>query len=103
MDPDQLVEHLVDELTQTMGVRHDPVESLVSRWPDSFPQYRPGHDDLVREIELTLREDAPDVTVTGAAFRGLGIPACIRQGRDAAPCDRRLDADCLAPAQPTTA
>jgi len=56
----------------------------VSRWPHSLPQYRPGHGHLVDRIEEALAQEMPGVFVTGAAYRGLGIPACIRQGNEAA-------------------
>ncbi|WP_419863044.1 protoporphyrinogen oxidase [Candidatus Poriferisodalis sp.] len=56
----------------------------VSRWPQSLPQYRPGHGHLVDRIEEALAREMPGVFVTGAAYRGLGIPACIRQGNEAA-------------------
>ena len=56
----------------------------VSRWPQSLPQYRPGHSHLVERIDTALADELPGVFVTGAAYRGLGIPACIRQGNEAA-------------------
>lgn len=59
-------------------------EWRVSRWPQSLPQYRPGHGQLVERIEAALAGEMPGVFVTGAAYRGLGIPACIRQGNEAA-------------------
>ncbi len=59
-------------------------EWRVSRWPQSLPQYRPGHGQLVDRISETLAREMPGVFVTGAAYRGLGIPACIRQGNEAA-------------------
>lgn len=59
-------------------------EWRVSRWPSSLPQYRPGHGQLVDRIEEALARELPGVFVTGAAYRGLGIPACIRQGNEAA-------------------
>jgi oxygen-dependent protoporphyrinogen oxidase len=52
----------------------------VNRWPSSFPQYAPGHLERVDAIERAL----PDgVGVAGAALRGVGVPACIRSGREA--------------------
>ena len=56
----------------------------VSRWPKSLPQYRPGHGQLVDRITEALEREMPGVFVTGAAYQGLGIPACIRQGNEAA-------------------
>ena len=56
----------------------------VTRWLDSFPQYRPGHLDRVDAIDADLASSARGLAVAGAALRGLGVPACIRQGAAAA-------------------
>jgi protoporphyrinogen oxidase len=37
----------------------------------------------VEALESDLLDGAPRVALAGAALRGLGVPACIRQGRDA--------------------
>jgi oxygen-dependent protoporphyrinogen oxidase len=42
----------------------------------------------VAAIEAALAAEAPGVVVAGAAFRGVGIPACIRQGGEAAAAAR---------------
>ena len=84
VDDGELVERLIGELAHTMQVRGVPLERRVDRWPHAFPQYQPGHLALIDAIERALASDAPRVAVTGAAFRGVGIPACIRQGRAAA-------------------
>jgi oxygen-dependent protoporphyrinogen oxidase len=83
--PDNALLGVVDrELRDLMGIVEPPLATRIVRWKRSFPQYRPGHLRLVAEIERTLGVDAPDVRVAGASYRGLGIPACIRQGREAA-------------------
>ena len=63
-----------------MALRGQPTEVRVTRWPASFPQYRPGHLERVDAIDADLASTAPGVVVAGAALRGLGVPACIRQG-----------------------
>jgi oxygen-dependent protoporphyrinogen oxidase len=84
MDDDALVTTLLDELATTSAITGAPREIRIKRWMQSFPQYEPEHLDLVDRIERQLAEEAPNVVVTGAALRGLGVPACIRQGREAA-------------------
>jgi oxygen-dependent protoporphyrinogen oxidase len=84
MSDDAIVAAVVADLTDTMALRGTPIEARVSRWPGSLPQYRPGHLDRIEAIEADLAAATPAVVVTGAAFRGLGVPACIRQGRAAA-------------------
>jgi oxygen-dependent protoporphyrinogen oxidase len=84
LDDDVLVARLLEELAETSEIDGSPREVRINRWMRSFPQYEPGHLDLVDRIQRQLAEEAPNVIVTGAAFRGLGVPACIRQGREAA-------------------
>jgi oxygen-dependent protoporphyrinogen oxidase len=81
---DELVDQLHRELSAIIGVRRPPVTSLVSRWPDGFPQYQPGHQRRVDRIEAGLAAALPGVVVAGAAYRGLGIAACVRQAEEAA-------------------
>lgn len=81
MDDDELVTALHEELVAMVGVTEPAVASRVDRWPASFPQYEPGHDERVRRIEAALAAEAPGVLVAGAAYRGLGIAACVQQAR----------------------
>jgi protoporphyrinogen/coproporphyrinogen III oxidase len=81
---DALVEAVLADLADTMALRGRPVATRVSRWTESLPQYRPGHLERADAIDADLAISTPGVVVAGAALRGLGIPACIRQGAEAA-------------------
>jgi len=83
MSTDEVVAELRDELRLTVGLEGDAV-ARVSEWRRCLPQYRPGHLDRCDQIDEWLARDAPGVRVAGAAMRGLGLPACVRQGRAAA-------------------
>ena len=84
MDDRRLVETLVNELGDALGASLDAGESLVSRWPESFPQYLPGHASLCAAIDAAVGAEQPTVFLAGASYRGSGIPACIGSGRAAA-------------------
>ena len=89
LDDSELFDMVLAELSSLPPLRglREPgavVAWRVSRWPHSLPQYRPGHGHLVDRIEEALAQEMPGVFVTGAAYRGLGIPACVRQGNEAA-------------------
>lgn len=87
LDDGDLRAALLDELAEMAGVHAMPLDTRVVRWAKSFPQYVPGHAARVERIEAALADDLPGVALAGAAYRGVGIPACIHQGRTAA---RRL-------------
>lgn len=84
MGDDELVQRMGDELSEAIGVSGRPATSLVTRWRDGFPQYDVGHQARVAAIESALAADAPGIFVAGAAYRGLGITACVEQARGAA-------------------
>lgn len=86
LDDTTLVGTVVADLATTMGVDVDPAGARVRRWSRSFPQYRPGHLALVEAVHQATADVGP-VAVAGASLGGIGVPACVRQGRETA---RRL-------------
>jgi protoporphyrinogen/coproporphyrinogen III oxidase len=86
LDDDDVLRTALGEVRGHLGLADDLTPSAVriSRWERSFPQYLPHHGDLVDAIEGELRAGAPTLVLAGAGLRGIGIPACIRQGRTAA-------------------
>lgn len=80
---DELIAGTVGDLAEATGVRGTPVDALVTRWGGGLPQYAVGHLDRVARIK-GLVEAVPRLEVCGAAYDGVGIPACIGSGRGAA-------------------
>jgi len=58
-----------------------PVDALVTRWGGALPQYAPGHLDRVARSRAAL---PATLALAGAAYDGVGIPACVRSGETAA-------------------
>ncbi len=81
LDDDEVVAHVVADLERHIGVELAPLDVRISRWPGAFAQYRPHHRAWVDDVERAL---PAGVFVTGAGYRGIGIPACIRQARSIA-------------------
>lgn len=84
MSDQVLVETVTGELRSAIGLSGEPDEVRVTRWHDAFPQYRPGHLERVAEIDAHLTTELPGIEVACAALRGVGVPARIREGREAA-------------------
>ncbi|MCU1497296.1 MAG: hemG, partial [Acidimicrobiales bacterium] len=82
LDDSDVTDRLLDDLDRVLGVRAGPTEVRIGRWERSFPQYAPGHLDRVDALDAALAH--LPVVLAGAAYRGLGVPACIRQGEEAA-------------------
>jgi oxygen-dependent protoporphyrinogen oxidase len=70
------------DLGTLLGIDGEPVDTLVTRWGGGLPQYAVGHVDRVARIRADVAR-VPGLAVCGAAFDGLGIPACIASAREA--------------------
>lgn len=71
------------DLHTLLGVRAEPLDALVTRWGGGLPQYAVGHVDRVARIRAAVAA-VPGLAVCGAAYDGLGVPACIGSARRAA-------------------
>jgi oxygen-dependent protoporphyrinogen oxidase len=80
---DELLELARAELAATLGIRSEPVLSLVQRWNGVMPQYAVGHLERVAELEKAL-QPWPGVVVAGSGTHGLGIPDCVASAERAA-------------------
>jgi len=76
----ELIEQLRKELKIFTGITVDPLATRVTRWPNSFPQYEVGHGEKIQKIRSEIIKEGPGVYLAGAAFNGLGLSACIRDG-----------------------
>ncbi len=66
-----------------IGPAIEPEHAQVSRWSRSMAQYAVGH--LERKERIMARVAAlPGLRLAGNAYDGIGIPDCIRLGRQAA-------------------
>ncbi len=68
------------DLHEATGVQGRPVDMRVSRWGGGLPQYSVGHLNRVARIRAGIAAE-PGLAVCGAAYDGVGIPACISTAR----------------------
>jgi oxygen-dependent protoporphyrinogen oxidase len=81
---DDLVRVALGDLADAIGgPLPTPVDTHVQRWGGALPQYAVGHVDRVGRIQAAIA-NVPALEVAGAAYEGVGIPACIASGRKAA-------------------
>ncbi|MEY3805899.1 MAG: protoporphyrinogen oxidase, partial [Actinomycetota bacterium] len=83
-DDDALVNLALADMKHHLGADFTPHQVRISRWGESFPQYRPHHFARLAEIEHSLSVSAPGVVFAGASYRGIGVPACVEQARKGA-------------------
>lgn len=78
-----LVDAARSDLHSIMGLEAEPVFHNIARWPNAMAQYTVGHEKRVARIEELTRA-VPGLYLAGNAYHGIGIPDCVRMGREAA-------------------
>jgi len=66
-----------------MDISAAPLAVVHHRWPDSMPQYTVGHMTRIAEVERRITR-VPGLHLAGNAYHGVGVPDCVKSGRDVA-------------------
>ena len=81
VDDDTLLKTLSAELESLFGITQAPLFTRIYRWREGYPQYTVGHLERLATAEAALPEG---LFLAGSAYRGVGVPDCVRQGQEAA-------------------
>lgn len=81
LDPDEAYAEAVKEVARLFGASGDPLWHRFADWRGKNPAYTVGHLERFARICAAL---PPNVRVAGASYTGVGIPDCVRAGRQAA-------------------
>ena len=85
---EELIAAVRRELIEILGVRtigpdSIPEHAQVSRWRRAMAQYAVGHKERMERVKERVAM-LPGIRLAGNAYDGIGIPDCIRLGRQAA-------------------
>lgn len=78
MNDEQIVGGIRQDLRSILGITAEPMQTLVQRWPQAMPQYVVGHAARLNRIAALT---TPGLHLTGAAYGGSGLAACVTQAR----------------------
>ena len=78
---DEILRTVRTELQAILGLTAEPLFARVYKWKASMAQYTVGHLDRVKRIGQLL---PPGIFLAGNAYQGIGVPDCVRTGREAA-------------------
>ncbi len=79
----ELLDRVLTETRALLGVEGEPLMSDVARFPNAMPQYYLGRLDAIRRLREELAA-TPTLALAGNALEGVGLPACVKSGNDAA-------------------
>ncbi len=71
------------ELQKSLGLTAEPQATRVYRWKGAMAQYNVGHLERLQRIDEQMAR-FPTLALAGNAYRGIGVPDCVRSGQQAA-------------------
>jgi protoporphyrinogen/coproporphyrinogen III oxidase len=80
---DEILNIVREELRQIVGLSAEPLFTRIYRWKGAMAQYVVGHLERLQRIEGLLKQ-WPGLILAGNAYRGIGVPDCVRSGEAAA-------------------
>ncbi|OES46621.1 protoporphyrinogen oxidase [Domibacillus iocasae] len=72
------------DLGKSLGIAKRPITIEVTRWTNLMPNYHLGHGQAVAGLAGKMKERSPNVHLAGCSYFGVGIGACIQNGRSIA-------------------
>lgn len=74
---------VLEDIDSLLGLKAEPLAVNISRWPRSMAQYQVGHKKVMAQLEDRIKS-YPLLFLAGNGYHGIGIPDCIKSGREAA-------------------
>ncbi len=84
MDDTTIISAAHDSLRRIVPIDGLPEHALVKRWQPALPQYRAGQLAWRRRVDGIAAGLPNRVVLAGAAYDGVGIPACLQRAKSVA-------------------
>lgn len=84
MTEEQLTEVAKEDIRLSLGLEDEPVLVNVTKWINQMPRYDLAHKEALQIVEEKMKATYPNVFLAGCSYYGVGIGACIENGKDTA-------------------
>ncbi|RAZ67753.1 protoporphyrinogen oxidase [Planococcus maitriensis] len=72
------------DIQKSLGIEQQPAVIEITSWNELMPNYHMGHKTAVTSLEARLKSAYPGIYLAGSSYYGVGIGACIQNGKDVA-------------------
>ncbi|WP_391117624.1 protoporphyrinogen oxidase [Psychrobacillus sp. L3] len=84
MSEEELVEIAMQDIEKSLKLSGKPQVVEVTKWNDQMPNYHLEHGEAIRSLNKKLADELPNVILAGCSYYGVGIGACIKNGKETA-------------------
>lgn len=84
MTDEQLTEVALGDIKRSLGIEEKPTVVNITKWIDQMPRYDLAHNEALGNVTKELAVRYPNVFLAGCSYFGVGIGACIQNGKKTA-------------------
>ncbi|MBY0599293.1 protoporphyrinogen oxidase [Bacillus bingmayongensis] len=81
---EELIQVALSDIEKSLGIKGEPQTVEVTDWKDLMPNYHLEHNHAVQSLNEKLSAAFPNIYLAGASYYGVGIGACIGNGKKTA-------------------
>lgn len=84
MSEEELTKVALNDVKRSLNIEEEPVVVNVEKWIDSMPKYDLAHNEALQVVQNELEDKYPNLFIAGCSYFGVGIGACIENGKNTA-------------------
>lgn len=84
MTEEELTQVALEDIRLSLGIKAEPTVVNVTKWIDKMPRYDLAHNEALNVVVKELARRYPNVLLAGCSYFGVGIGACIQNGKKTA-------------------
>lgn len=84
MNDEELTMAALSDIQKSLGITEKPHSINVTPWTNLMPNYHLQHSQAVSSLSQKMTDLFPNVLLAGCSYYGVGIGACIVNGKNAA-------------------
>ncbi len=81
MTDEELAAVALEDVRKSLGIEEQPTVVNVTKWIDQMPKYDLAHREALQGLLQELHEKYPNLSIAGCSYFGVGIGACIQNGK----------------------
>lgn len=81
MTDEELTAVALEDVKKSLGIDEKPMVVNVAKWIDQMPKYDLAHHEALKGLTVELAERYPNLSIAGCSYFGVGIGACIQNGK----------------------
>ena len=84
MSEEELVKVAMKDIEKSLGIKVHPKAVNITKWNQLMPNYTLQHPEAIASLNTEMEALYPGVILAGCSYYGVGISACITNGKETA-------------------